>query len=80
MPCKCNVSLHQKIAVRSGRLQLIVAELAEVARFIDENVTEVEDVEPDMSKLMELASACGPRWLDETSMLLKELYNRERGP
>lgn len=74
---KCNVSLHQKIADRSGRLQLIMAAMARLAQDVEANI---QDETGTPENLANLAHDFGHRWLDECSMLLKELYNRQEGP
>jgi hypothetical protein len=72
----CNVSLHDKIGQRVGRLQLIVAALLDLARsYHDPDV-----VDYPLDALMGLAGEYGESWLDETAMLLKEWYNRGSGP
>jgi citrate lyase beta subunit len=72
-------SLEEKIAARSGRLQLIVAALAELARVMDSQDANA-NLDYALDRFMELAGDYGIRWLDETSCLLKEMYNRRSGP
>lgn len=77
---KCSVSLHQKIADRAGRLQLIVAKLSEAVHISSNPRGDEEQFEEALWMLGDLGNTYGPEWLDECSMLLKELYNKERGP
>lgn len=76
MEIKCNVSLHKKLEARSGRLQLIVAALFDVARAQMDPMGGEDLEEAALLPLAELANDYGVAWLDETAMLLKELYNR----
>lgn len=80
---KCNISLHEKLEARAGRLQLIIAELSRLARVIldnydNPNYDALHDKVED--ELMALIGDYGPAWLDECAYLLKELYNRREGP
>jgi hypothetical protein len=74
------MSLEEKIAARSGRLQLIVAKVSEMARANSDPNESGEGLETVIDELCGLAGDFGPKWLDETSMLLKEMYNRREGP
>ena len=76
----CNSSLHQKIACRVGRLQLIVALVAQIARCNDDENVDKEELEAKLDELCGMASEYSTRWLDETADLLKTWYNREAGP
>lgn len=82
---QCSVTLHEKIAARSGRLQLLVAELGTIARAFRElpcptTDKEYASMEQKLMPLIQMADDYGPQWLDECAMLLKELYNRREGP
>lgn len=72
-------SLEEKLAARSGRLQLIVAALAELARVMDSQDANA-NLDNALDKFMELAGDYGIKWLEDTSNLLKEQYNRRSGP
>jgi hypothetical protein len=71
-------SLDEKIAARSGRLQLIVAAMSRIAYSLE------QDDDPDMDalsiELVKMADEYGHRWLDECADLLKTMYNRRSGP
>ncbi|NIT79568.1 MAG: hypothetical protein GWN58_32955 [Anaerolineae bacterium] len=67
-------TLMEKIEGRSGRIQMIVAELSRVAYAIEQD--DDPDLEPLLWKLATLAEEYGHRWLDDTADLLKTLYNR----
>ena len=75
-------TLEEKIAARSGRLQLIVAAMSHLANVMEDyhHPDYASLIEGAQERLMELAGDYGPKWLDETSMLLKEMYNRRDGP
>ena len=77
----CDESLYKKLFERSGKLQLTVQTLVELARRFEANPTEVgiekliSSIENLLIDVSESAS-----WWAETSDLLKQLYNRSRGP
>jgi len=75
----CNVSLHEKLAVRSGRLQLLVAAMTDLA-FVLGGPADEETVNGALLPLAEMAGNLGAQWCEETSALLKTLYNRTQGP
>jgi hypothetical protein len=72
-------SLEEKILERSGRLQLIVAALSELAQVMDSQDANA-NLDRALDRFMELAGDFGLRWLDETADLLKNQYNRQSGP
>lgn len=72
----CNVSLHKKLDLRSGRIQLIIAALNRLSQVINSGN---DDIEAYLDDLVTLAVDYGPEWLSETSNLLKEMYNRRLG-
>lgn len=75
-------SLEEKITARVGRLQLIVAALSHLANVMEDyhHPDYAALVEGAQERFMELAGDFGPKWLDETAMLLKEMYNRRGRP
>lgn len=72
-------SLQQKILDRAGGLQLVTAALLDLARVMDSQDADA-NLDRALDKFMELAGTLGIKWLDETSCLLKEQYNRDSGP
>jgi len=72
-------SLEEKIAARSGRIQMIVAAMSSLARVLDSQAAEA-NLDRACDELIGLAGDYGPQWLDECAMLLKEMYNRRAGP
>lgn len=71
-----STSLDEKLAARSGRLQLVVAAMTTLARSFEDP----DAIDYAVDDLMKLAGDFGSRWFNETAMLLKELYNRREGP
>jgi len=74
-------TLDAKIMAQSGRLQLIVAAMMQLAQAMehyddadyDERLQEAQD------QLMSLAGQFGVRWLNACADLLKNMYNRKGG-
>ena len=77
MKKECTVTLHEKIADRAGRLEYIVSTMARLAEDVEACI---EDTTGRPEMLANMAHDYGPKWLDETANLLKELYNRRQGP
>lgn len=75
-------TLNEKIGMRAGRIQLIVAAVSNLAyvleRWDDPDFPIL--LEKAQDQLSELAGEYGRNWLDECSDLLKNLYNRRCGP
>lgn len=76
-PIPAATPLIEKIGLRVGRLQLIVAKLAQLSRDAEEYI---EDTTGVLESIAGMAVDYGPKWLDETADLLKEWYNRRAGP
>lgn len=72
-------SLEDKLAARSGRLQLIVAAMTSLARVMDSQDADA-NLDRALDELVSLAGDYGIKWLEDTSNLLKEQYNRRSGP
>lgn len=79
MADSCNVTLHEKIGARVGRIQLIVAALTNLAQVMDSQDADA-NLDHALDRFMELAGEYGIRWCDETADLLKNWYNRRQGP
>lgn len=74
-------SLEEKIAARSGRIQLVMGAMTTLAQAIHlEEDPDSEAFDCAVNRLAELAAEFDVRWCDETADLLKEMYNRRRGP
>lgn len=73
-------NLDDKIAARSGRLQLIVAAMIDIARVAEDPNCDEEMLNHAAEQIVAQAVEYGVRWCDETADLLKNLYNRREGP
>lgn len=76
-------TLDQKLDARVGRVQLIVADFATLARAIEHaiergNPKNLDELEDELYALVHKAAEYGAKWADETADLLKEKYNRLR--
>ncbi|MHC4621156.1 MAG: hypothetical protein ACYTEQ_25700 [Planctomycetota bacterium] len=76
----CGVSLHKKIGDRAGRLQLIVAAMADLARVAAQDNVDEEMINSASEQFLVMAVEYGPSWCDEAADLLKNWYNRRSGP
>jgi len=72
----CNVSLHEKVGARAGRLNLMLEMLSDLKRELDG----AQVTDDDLYKLYGMLNEYGRRWVDETAQLFKEWYNRRSGP
>ena len=76
----CTISLHEKLSARSGRLQLIVAAMSDLARVAALDDADEEMINSASEQFLVMAVEFGPKWLDECADLLKTQYNRRSGP
>lgn len=76
----CNVSLHTKLAAASGRMGLLLERLVSITRKFDNSSRMTHELHHDLEDLVCECSEYGLPWMQEVSGLMKQLYNRTRGP
>jgi len=69
-------SIIDKIKIISGKLASILEELSGIAYALHTG----QDIQPGINRLIEKLLETDPQWFQNAAFLLKELYNRERGP
>lgn len=69
-------SIIDKIKTISGKLASILEELSGITYALHAG----RDIQPGITRLTEKLLETDPNWFQNAAFLLKELYNRERGP
>lgn len=68
--------IFDKIKAISGKLASILEELSGITYALHAG----RDIQPGISRLIVKLLETDPQWFQNAAFLLKELYNRERGP
>jgi hypothetical protein len=72
-------SLQRNLDTRVGRLQLIVGKLAQFAKLYEEADDNFDQIDQLVVDEIQMLVGGDRKWLEETSLLLKEKFNRLSG-